>query len=93
MSVSLGLIALMALIVFTDLPVWAVVLMAIGGYLILEAAFRRQLVTLLLRIALALALVGAVILVVSYAGELVVLAVVGLAVLTLVDNIREIRAT
>ncbi len=92
-SVSLGLIALMALIVFTDLPVWAVILMAIGGYLILEAAFRRQLVTLLLRIALALALVGAVILVVSYAGELVVLAVVGLAVLTLVDNIREIRAT
>ena len=92
-SVSLGLIALMALIVFTDLPVWAVVVMAVGGYLILEAAFRRQLVTLLLRIALVLALVGAVILVVSYAAELVVLAVVGLAVLTLVDNIREIRAT
>ena len=27
-----GLIALMALLVFTDLPVWAVVLLALGGY-------------------------------------------------------------
>jgi hypothetical protein len=92
-SVSLGLLALMALIVFTDLPVWAVVLLAVGGYLVLEAAFRRQLITLLLRVALALALVGAAVLIVSYATELVVVAVVGVAVLTLVDNIREIRAT
>ena len=71
----------------------AVVLLAMGGYFILEAAFRRQLITLLLRIALALALVGAVVLAVDYAIELVVLAVVGVAVLTLVDNIREIRAS
>ena len=68
-------------------------LLAFGGYFILEAAFRRQLITLLLRIALALALVGAVVLAVDYAVELVVLAVLGVAVMTLVDNVREIRAT
>jgi hypothetical protein len=91
-SVSVGLIALIALLVLTDLPVWAVVLLAFGGYFVLEAAFRRQLINLLLRVALVLALVGAVVLAVDYAGELVILAVLGVALMTLVDNVREIRA-
>ena len=40
-----------------------------------------------------MALLGAVILAVSYAIQLVVLAIAGVAVLTLIDNVREIRAS
>ena len=92
-SAGLGIIALVALRVFTQLPSWAVVLLAVGGYVILEAAFRRRLIDLLLRITLAMALVGAVVLAVGYATEIVVVAVIAVAVLTLVDNVREIRAS
>jgi hypothetical protein len=92
-SAGLGIIALVALRVFTDLRSWVVVLLAIGGYLILEAAFRRRLIDLLLRITLVMALVGAIVLAIAYATQIVVAAVVAVAVLTLIDNVREIRAS
>ncbi len=92
-SVGLGIIALVALRYFTKLPSWAVVLLAVGGYIILEAAFRRRLIDLLLRITLFMALVGGVVLAVAYATQIVLAVVVGVAVLTLIDNVREIRAS
>ena len=92
-SVGIGLIALIALLYLTDLPAWSVVLLSFAGYFVLEAAFRRQLIELLLRITLVLALVGAVVLLVTYATQLVVAAIVGIAIITLVDNVREIRAS
>ncbi len=92
-SVGLGIIALVVLRYFTNLPSWAVVLLAVGGYIILEAAFRRRLIDLLLRITLFMALVGGVVLAVGYATQIVLLVVVGVAVLTLIDNVREIRAS
>ena len=64
-SVGLGLIALIALLFVVHLPIWAGIVLAVGGYLVLEAAFRRRLIDLLLRITLVLALVGAVILAVT----------------------------
>ena len=92
-SVSLALIALIALIYLTRLPTWAGILFAVVGYFALEAVFRRRLIDLLLRLTLLMALLGAVILAVSYATQLVVLAIAGVAVLTLIDNVREIRAS
>jgi len=92
-SVGLGIIALVVLRYFTNLPSWAVVLLAVGGYIILEAAFRRRLIDLLLRITLFMALVGGVVLAVGYATQIVLAVVVGVAVLTLIDNVREIRAS
>jgi len=92
-SVGLGMIALIVLLFVVHLPIWAGTVLAVGGYLVLEAAFRRRLIDLLLRITLVLALVGAVILAVSYATAIVVFAIVGVALLTLVDNVREIRAS
>ena len=44
-------------------------------------------------VPLVMALIGAVILAVSYAIQLVFLAVIAVAVLTLIDNVREIRAS
>ncbi|HSS36247.1 MAG TPA: hypothetical protein VLR93_08220 [Patescibacteria group bacterium] len=92
-SVSLALIALIALIYVTRLPTWAGILFAVVGYFALEAVFRRRLIDLLLRLTLLMALLGAVILAVSYATQLVVLAIAGVAILTLIDNVREIRAS
>ncbi len=92
-SVGLGIIVLVALRYFTKLPSWVVVLVAVGGYVVLEAAFRRRLIDLLLRITLAMALIGGLVLAIAYATQIVVAAVIGVAVLTLIDNVREIRAS
>ncbi len=92
-SVGVGLIALVALIGFTSVPAWLSITIALVGYLFLEAVFRRRVIDLLLRLTLVMALVGAVILIVSHAFELVFLAVIAVAVLTLIDNVREIRAS
>ena len=90
-SVGVGLIALVALIAFTAVPPWLSIAIALLGYLFLEAAFRRRLIELFLRLSLVLAIVGAINLVVGYAIELVFLGILVVAVLTLVDNVREIR--
>ena len=91
-SVGIGLIALVALIAFTSIPVWLAITIAVLGYLLLEAAFRRRLIDLLLRLSLVMAIIGAIVLVVGYALQIVAFAVVAVAVLTLVDNVREIRS-
>jgi hypothetical protein len=91
-SVSVALVVFIGLLYLTDLGTWAVIVLAFAGYFVLEAAFRRQLIDLLLRISLVLALVGGAVLAVTYAVELVVVAVIGIALVTFVENIREIRA-
>jgi len=92
-SVSLGLIAFIVLVYLTSLPIWVGVVSVVVGYVVIEAAFRRQLVDLLLRLTLVMALIGAVVLVVGYVTELVILAIATVAVLTIIDNVREIRAS
>ena len=90
-SVGVGLLALVALYTLTSIPAWLGIAIALLGYLLLEAAFRRSLIELLLRLSLIMAIVGAVILVFAYAIQLVALGIVIVAVLTLIDNVREIR--
>jgi hypothetical protein len=92
-SVGVGLIAFVAIIALTSLPTWLSITLAVLGYLLLEAAFRRSLIDLLLRMTLVMAMIGAVILVIGNVIPLVLLAVIVVAVLTLVDNVREIRAS
>jgi hypothetical protein len=92
-SVGVGLIALLALIMFTSVPAWLSITIALLGYLLLEAAFRRKLIDLLLRLTLVMALIGAAFLVVGHVVELIFLAVLLVAVLTVIDNVREIRAS
>ena len=66
---------------------------AFAFYAVLEAAFRRRLTTMLLRTALVLAGLGALILLYEFTTPLVMAAIIGLAALTLLDNVREIRRT
>ena len=55
-------------------------LVAVGGYVAIEAAFRRRLVELALRVTTFLAVVGALVLAVAYLPLLVVGAIAGLAI-------------
>jgi hypothetical protein len=88
---GLLLMAVIGLLVFTDVRVWAAVLLSVAIYVVVEAAFRRRMLKLLLRVTLVLAFVGALILAWEFAGPLLIAAVLGLAVLTITDNVRELR--
>lgn len=93
-AISAGalLIVLVAGIYIDWLPGWAAVVLALGGYVALEAAFRRRLVEVALRLTLVLAVVGAIVLAVTQWPFFVVGAVAGIAILAIVDNVRELRA-
>ena len=70
---------------------WIAVAVGVLVYSVLEAAFQRRLTVLVLRATLALAAIGAVILAYEFAALLLVGALAALAVLTLADNVQEIR--
>jgi hypothetical protein len=89
-SASLLLVAVVALLFVFSLPIWAGVGITVAGFIVLESLFRRRLVVLMLRVTLLLAVVGAVVLLVSNAALVLVLAIMVVAVLTLVDNVGEI---
>jgi len=56
----------------------------------IDAAFRRRLGSLLLRVTILLAAVASIILVYTYATAVIIALIVGLAAFTLVDNVREV---
>ncbi len=90
-SVSLLLIATIALIYLGVLSVWVAILVVIAAYAFVEAAFQRRLTTLLLRLTLILAVIGAIVLAVTYAVQALVVMLIGLAGIILLDNVRELR--
>ena len=92
-AVSAGLILLVvAGLLLTGLvPLWAALAIAIGGYALLEATFRRRLTSVLLGTTVLLAIIAVINLAIRYATELVIFGVILLAVIVLVDNMRELR--
>ena len=89
-SISLILITIVGLLYFHIVPWWAAFLIGVGGYVLLESAFRRRLTLLVLRTSLILAVIGAVLLALIYAELVVVAAIVALALIVFADNIREV---
>ncbi len=91
-AVSVGvLLLLVAGLVFLRLaPWWVALAIAVGGYVVIEAALRRRLTLLLLRSVLVLAVIAAVVLLYEFRLELVLAAVAGLAIVVVADNVREI---
>jgi len=89
-SISLVLVLIVAS-AYTGLfgPIVSVIV-GVGVYTIMEAAFRRRLGVLLLRTTVFLAVVASIILVFNHLAFLVVAAIVGLALFTLADNVRDI---
>ena len=82
---------MVAIVWLTTVPWYVALVAAFAVYAVLEAAFRRRLTTLLLRTTLVLAGIGALILLYQFTTPIVMAAIVGLAALTLFDNVREIR--
>jgi hypothetical protein len=91
-SAGVLLIVLVGSLWLELLPLWAAPLVAIGGYLAIEAAFRRRLIDLWLRVTLFLALIGAIVIGIAYLPVFLIVAVAGIAMLAIVDNVRELRA-
>ena len=90
-SVGLLLLAIAALVWFQIVPWWAALAIAFAGYVVLEAAFRRRLTLLTLRVELTLAIIGAIVLVWEFKFAIIMAAVALLALVILSDNLRELR--
>jgi hypothetical protein len=91
-SAGLMVIVLVTTLYLGVLSPLASLLVAVGGYVAIEAAVRRRLVELALRLTLVLAIAGAIVLVASYLPLVIVGSVAGVALLAIVDNIRELRS-
>ena len=70
---------------------WWVALIGLGGYVLLEAAFRRRLTSVLLKGTLVLAGIAVIVLAIRFATQLVIGGVILLALVVLADNLRELR--
>jgi len=91
-SVALLLAATVLLVYFGILsPIGTIVVVA-AAYAFVDAALRRQLLNLMLALTVLLAIIGALVLAVTYATQLLVIALIALALVILVDNVRELRA-
>ena len=91
LSVGLLILLLVVVIWFRIMPPLVAIPVVLGGYLAIEAFFDRSIGTLLLRIAVVLAIVSAIILAVTFIRELVLLALLGLGLLLITDNLGELR--
>jgi hypothetical protein len=91
LSVGLLLLAIVALVSLRLAPWWAALGLALAGYAVLEAAFRRRLTLLTLRVELVLAMISAAILVWEGLFLIIIAAVAGLALVVVLDNVRELR--
>jgi hypothetical protein len=92
-ALSVGmLIVLLAIVVWLRiLPAIVALPVLFAGYLAVEAFFDRSVGILLLRIAMVLAIVAAIILAVTFVRELVLIALLALGLLLIADNLGELR--
>lgn len=90
MSVGVLLVVIAGLAYLRLVPWWGALLIGLVGYVLIESALRRRLTTLVLRVIIFLAIIGVIILAVDFSLELVLAAIVGLALVVVLDNVREI---
>ena len=89
-SISLVLLIVVGSLVTGFLGPIASIILGLGVYIVIDAAFRRRLGVLILRTTILLAAVASVILFYTFATAVVIALIVGLAVFTLVDNVRDV---
>ena len=91
LSVGLLIVLLVVVIWLRILPPIVAFPVVLGGYLAIEAFFDRSIGILLLRIAMFLAIISAIILAVTFLRELVLVVLLGLGLLLIFDNLGELR--
>ena len=92
-ALSVGLlIVLLAVVVWLRiLPAIVAIPVVLGGYLAIEAFFDRSVGSLLLRIAMFLAIISAIVLAVTFVREIVLFGLAALGLLLIADNLGELR--
>lgn len=89
-SVSALLAVVAAIIWFRVFPWWVALVVGVGGYLVLESAFRRRLTQLTLALTLALAGIAALLLLWEFRVQAILLGLLALAAVILSENVREL---
>ena len=89
-SASALLVGIVLLLYFTDAPVWFAVGLALAAFAVLEAVLRQRLTSLLLRVTSFLAVIAVILLFFAHIEIVLVVAVIAVAALTLVANLREV---
>ncbi len=89
-SAGVLLVAIASLVWLSIVPWWTAILAALGGYIVIESAFRRHLTQLTLRVVLILALIAIALIVWNYIAQVILLGMLGLAIFVLIDNLREV---
>ena len=67
--------------------------MLMGVFMVFESVFRRRFQNLIVQATLALTILAALILIYAFFWEIVILSVVGVGLLVIVDNLRELRGS
>ena len=91
LSVGLLIAALAVIVWFRILPAPLAILVLLGSYLAIESFFDRNVVELVLKITVVLAILSALILAVAYLRELFLVGLLALGILLILDNLGEIR--
>ena len=91
LSVGLLIAALAVIVWFKILPAPLAIIVLLGSYLAIESFFDRNVVELVLKITVVLAILSSLILAITYLRELFLLGLLGLGILLIADNIGEIR--
>ena len=78
------------LLYFTNTPIWFAVGLALATFAVLEAVLRQRLTSLLLRVTSFLAVIAVILLFFAHIEIVLVVAVIAVAALTLVANLREV---
>jgi hypothetical protein len=91
LSVGLLIAALAVIVWFKILPAPMAIVVLFGSYLAIESFFDRNVVELVLKITVVLALLSTLILAVAYLRELFLAGLLALGLLLIADNVGEIR--
>ena len=91
LSVGLLIAALAVIVWFRILPPGLAIVVLMGSYLAVESFFDRNVLELVLRITVVLAMISALILAITYVRELFLAGLLALGVILVLDSLGEVR--
>ena len=91
LSVGLLIAALAIIVWFRILPPGLAIVVLIGSYLAVESFFDRNVLELVLRITVVLAMISALILAITYLRELFLAGLLALGIILVLDSLGEVR--
>ena len=89
-SIALVLVTLILIIAYERSHLLSALVFAIAVFAFIEAGFRRRLARFIVSVNVALAIVGALVLLEQYFWSVIVLAVLGIGFYILWENLREL---